>query len=392
MTATVTGNTKAATASSSTRSLSDDGSHMKRSQHELGKQTHLHLITTPKQETYRLGELFSGAGGMVLGAHRAEMDGYGFAHAWVNDLNADACLTLESNIPMPEGGVICDDVANLNFKKLADIDGLAFGFPCNDFSVVGDRHGISGHYGGLYQWGVKALRTKKPLFFVAENVSGIRSSGGKQDFEVILSSLRNAGYDVFPHIYRFEDYGVPQARHRVIIVGFRKDLEIREFKHPEPTHANQPKTVRSALKGLALDLPNNELTRQSKDVQERLSYIKPGENAFTANIPERLKLKVAGATISQIYRRLKPDAPSYTVTGSGGGGTHVYHWKENRALTNRERARLQTFPDSFVFYGGKESVRKQIGMAVPPEGAEVIFKGVLRALIEHEIPASASQA
>ena len=149
------------------------------------------------------------------------------------------------------------------------------------------------------------------------------------------------------------------------------------------------KTARSALKDIAPDLPNNELTKQSKDVQERLSYIKPGENAFTANIPERLKLKVAGATISQIYRRLKPDAPSYTVTGSGGGGTHIYHWKENRALTNRERARLQTFPDSFVFYGGKESVRKQIGMAVPPEGAEVIFKGVLRALIEHEIPASA---
>ena len=81
--------------------------------------------------------------------------------------------------------------------------------------------------------------------------------------------------------------------------------------------------------------------------------------------------------ISQIYKRLDPEKPSYTITGSGGGGTHVYHWSENRALTNRERARLQTFPDDFVFSGSKESVRKQIGMAVPAEGAKIIFESVL---------------
>ena len=85
-----------------------------------------------------------------------------------------------------------------------------------------------------------------------------------------------------------------------------------------------------------------------------------------------------GAKISQIYRRLDPNKPSYTVTGSGGGGTHVYHWKENRALTNRERARLQTFPDNFIFEGSKESVRKQIGMAVPVEGAKIIFNAILK--------------
>ena len=79
-----------------------------------------------------------------------------------------------------------------------------------------------------------------------------------------------------------------------------------------------------------------------------------------------------------IYRRLHPDKPAYTVTGSGGGGTHVYHWNENRALTNRERARLQTFPDNFEFYGSKESVRKQIGMAVPVAGAKIILESVLK--------------
>ena len=120
---------------------------------------------------------------------------------------------------------------------------------------------------------------------------------------------------------------------------------------------------------------------QSETVIKRLRSIKPGENVFTANLPPDLQLNMkSGACISQIYRRLDPKKPSYTITGSGGGGTHVYHWKEPRALTNRERARLQTFPDSFTFHGGKESVRKQIGMAVPPKGMEAIFKAVLRAL------------
>ena len=111
---------------------------------------------------------------------------------------------------------------------------------------------------------------------------------------------------------------------------------------------------------------------------KRLSYIKPGQNAFTADIPEELQLKIKGAKISQIYKRLDPEKPAYTVTGSGGGGTHIYHWEEPRALTNRERARLQTFPDDYVFEGSKEQVRKQIGMAVPAEGAKIIFEAVLK--------------
>jgi DNA (cytosine-5)-methyltransferase 1 len=104
----------------------------------------------------------------------------------------------------------------------------------------------------------------------------------------------------------------------------------------------------------------------------------PGENAWNANLPPHLRLNVKNVKLSHIYKRLNPDKPSYTITGSGGGGTHVYHWKENRALTNRERARIQTFPDDFVFYGSKESVRKQIGMAVPPRLSEIIFENILK--------------
>ena len=91
-----------------------------------------------------------------------------------------------------------------------------------------------------------------------------------------------------------------------------------------------------------------------------------------------MQLNIKGAKISQIYKRLDPEKPAYTVTGSGGGGTHIYHWSEPRALTNRERARLQTFPDDFIFEGSKESVRKQIGMAVPCEGAKIIYEAILK--------------
>lgn len=339
------------------------------------------LPPLPEQQNYRLGELFAGAGGMALGAHKAKVSGKGFCHVWVNDIDKDSCDTFERNLDV--GNVIVRDVKELDFGRLSDIDGLVFGFPCNDFSVVGDRHGISGHYGSLYEWGVRGLSEKEPLFFVAENVSGLASRGN--DLEIILAKMESAGrgYILFPHKYRFEEYGVPQCRHRIIIVGFRKDLGIRNFEHPKPTTKGNPKTCQEALANIDCNAPNQERTNQSARVIERLKYIRPGENAFTAkDLPEDLKLNLkSGASISQIYKRLKPNEPAYTVTGSGGGGTHIYHWKENRALTNRERARLQSFPDDFEFKGGKESVRKQIGMAVPPEGAKVVFEGVLETLL-----------
>lgn len=146
---------------------------------------------------------------------------------------------------------------------------------------------------------------------------------------------------------------------------------------PLPT---RPRTARDAIEQppIPWDAPNNERTKQSPEVVERLKYIRPGENAFTADLPASLRMNVKGANISQIYKRLDPDKPAYTVTGSGGGGTHVYHWREDRALTNRERARLQTFPDDFVFVGSKESVRRQIGMALPPAGAQIIIEAILK--------------
>ncbi len=328
---------------------------------------------------WNLGELFSGAGGMAHGASMAEYEGVRFRHVWATDNNRDACETFRLNIDIRKDSVVCKDVEDLDFSRLAPIDGLIFGFPCNDFSIVGEKRGIRGRFGGLYRYGVAALRYFEPKFFVAENVSGLTSVNKSADFEMILSEFEDAGYKVTPKLYKFEEYGVPQKRHRMIIVGFRTDLNL-EFEPPKPTYGD-PMTVADALADLAESTPNNDRTAQHPRVVERLKHIKPGQNAFTADLPEHLRLNMrSGAMISQIYRRLVPDQPSYTITGSGGGGTHMYHWKENRALTNRERARLQTFGDDFIFFGSRESVRKQIGMAVPPKGVATIFESVLKSL------------
>ena len=328
---------------------------------------------------YKLGELFCGPGGLAWGAINADVPGHKIVHTWATDYDLDTCKTYIRNIcPDNPESVYCEDVHTLDLDKLGEIDALAFGFPCNDFSVVGEQLGFKGKYGPLYTYGISVLLQYKPAWFLAENVGGIQSANAGNAFKRILRDLRNAGYKIYPHLYKFEEYGIPQARHRVIIIGIRNDLDV-VFKVPSPNSYSM-KTCRQAIEEppIPADASNNEQTRQSAQVIERLKYIKPGQNAFTADIPEELQLKVKGAKISQIYKRLDPEKPSYTITGSGGGGTHVYHWEEPRALTNRERARLQTFPDDYVFEGSKESVRKQIGMAVPAQGAKIIFEAVLK--------------
>lgn len=336
--------------------------------------------------TYKLGELFCGPGGIALGAHNAivhtEQDTFRIEHAWANDYDAETCATYIHNIcPQHPDSVICADVRTLDLNRLqaiSAIDGFAFGFPCNDFSLVGEQKGLHGGFGPLYTYGVKVINMFNPLWFIAENVSGLQSSNDGLAFKQIIHSLQHAGkgYTLTVHHYHFEDYGVPQNRHRIIIVGIRSDLGI-QFAVPAPTHKNCPVSVAEALAHIPPEAKNQEYTTQSTQVVERLKHIKPGQNAWNANLPPHLQLNVKGAKLSQIYRRLEADKPAYTITGSGGGGTHVYHWQEHRALTNRERARIQTFPDSYEFLGSKESVRKQIGMAVPPRGAQVIFEAIL---------------
>ena len=340
---------------------------------------------------FRLGELFCGPGGIAWGATHADIGNpeYTIVHQWANDYDANTCNTYRHNIcPQDPQSVYHEDIRKFDMTKLAPIDALAFGFPCNDYSVVGEQKGMDGVYGPLYSYGVKALKLFRPKWFLAENVGGLRNANDGKAFTKILTELRDAGYTITPHLYKFEDYGIPQARHRIIIVGIRDDLDV-VYKVPSTTpYANIDNSCKTAIEipPIPSNALNNEPTKQSPIVVERLKHIKPGENAFTANLPEALQLNIKGARISQIYKRLDPEKPAYTVTGSGGGGTHIYHWSEPRALTNRERARLQTFPDSYEFVGSKESVRKQIGMAVPCRGAKIIFEAILKSFagIEYE--------
>lgn len=344
------------------------------------------LISTGKKTlTFRLGELFCGPGGLAFGAVHAKIEkngtSYNIEHVWASDYDPDSCNTYMRNISCHPGSVICQDVRSLKIEDLPCVDAFAYGFPCNDFSLVGKQKGFDGEFGPLYTYGLKVLNYFKPKFFLAENVGGIASANEGEAFKKILQDLEKAGfgYNLTTHLYKAEEYGVPQTRHRIIIVGIDKRLNL-QFKIPAPTTSANPKTAREALENppISPQASNQEYTKQSCSVVERLKYIKPGQNVWNADLPEHLKLNVKGAKLSQIYKRIHPDFPSYTITGSGGGGTHGYHWKEPRALTNRERARLQTFPDDFVFSGSKESVRRQIGMAVPPKLSEQIFCAVLK--------------
>jgi len=260
---------------------------------------------------FRMGELFCGPGGLALGATTAEIEDpeYKIIHKWANDYDQDTCNTYTRNIcPEDKESVICGDVRQLDIDKLGDIDALAFGFPCNDFSVVGEQKGFDGTFGPLYTYGVKVLKRYQPLWFLAENVGGLKSANEGKAFKKIQEDLKTAGYRIYPNLYKFEEYGVPQARHRVIIVGIRKDLPF-EFKIPSPAlYKDVDVTCKNAIENppITKDAANNELTKQSPQVIKRLSYIKPGQNAFTAELPEELQLKVKGAKISQIYKRLDP--------------------------------------------------------------------------------------
>lgn len=331
----------------------------------------------------RVGEMFSGPGGIGVALSRTRFGGFSFAHSRATDYDPDARRTFESNLLKDSGAkCICQDVRTLDIDSLPLVDGFLFGFPCNDFSQVGLTKGLEGKFGGLYEYGVKYINQANPLFFFAENVSGLSSANAGEAFRRILAALNNAGrfgYCIMAHLYKFEEYGVPQARHRYVLIGIRGNLGL-SFRVPKL--AGRIKTCREALSGIPCDARNHEFPRLSSLVSGRLCYVREGENVWQAEesrrLPEFLRLNVKGARLSNIYRRLDSSKPSYTVTGSGGGGTQIYHRRENRALTNRERARLQTFPDDFVFFGRRESVWCQIGMAVPCDGAQAILEALLK--------------
>jgi len=171
---------------------------------------------------FKMGELFCGPGGIALGAKQAKIQKddelFSISHEWANDIDFDTCQTYKRNIcPNEPHGVIAKPVQELDLSKLAPIDAFAYGFPCNDFSIVGESKGFEGEYGPLYSYGVRVLEELNPLWFFAENVSGLQASNDGVAFQVILKELAEAGkgYSLVTHLYKFEEYGVPQARHRI---------------------------------------------------------------------------------------------------------------------------------------------------------------------------------
>lgn len=350
-------------------------------------------IKAPEKHAFKMGELFCGPGGLACGALRSRsQDGrFSVEHAWANDYDADTCATYRFNLcPDDPQSVICSDVRLLDIKSLGEIDAFCYGFPCNSFSSVGKHKGFENEkFGQLYWYGIEVLKAYRPMWFLAENVSGIRSAGSG-DFQIILNDMREAGYKLNVNLYKAEQYGIPQTRHRVIIVGIRDDIPV-EYKVPDPSLYNDTDiSARTALSNIPARCYNSEIRKLSKKVVKRLSYIMPGENLWQAaerlgsEFPEDLKIHTS-TKISQIYRKLDPDKPAYTVTAAGGGGTFMYHWTD-RELSNRERARLQTFPDNYKFIGNYSSVRKQIGMAVPCRLAEIVVSAILDCFAGIEYP------
>jgi DNA (cytosine-5)-methyltransferase 1 len=319
--------------------------------------------------------LFAGCGGMDLGFLMAKHPKMSYKIVWANDFDADACRTYEKNI---KHRIDRRDIWSIDLDEIPKGDVIIGGFPCQDFSILQatDRKGTATKRGLLYTKFVETVAKKLPLFFVAENVKGLLTANNgyaikriKKDFE----KVDHAGYDVECKPINFADFGVPQNRERIIIVGVRNDSGIR-FIFPEPTHKGKHVPVKTALAGVEKIKLNNEPMRIMQSTLTNLKKIPAGGNY--KDIP-----KYADKNwMSLIYRRLHPDRPSPTIVACGGGGTWGYHYKEPRPLTNRERARIQTFPDWFEFFGSPAEVRRQIGNAVPPLGIKAIAEQLLKAV------------
>lgn len=297
----------------------------------------------------------------------------GYSLIWANDFDEKACETYRLNLG---NHIVHDDIADLNLKEIPDCDVMIGGFPCQDFSMIWKRGGLQTDRGNLYKYFVKAVYIKRPKVFVAENVKGLLTANKGRAVNQITEDFARLGYEVSVDLYNFAEYGVPQIRERVFIVGVRSDIAW-DFKKPTPSHI-KGNFVSSgkALVGVKKVKTNNEHQNIAERTKKLLKLIPEGGNF--SDIPKDHPLYVKGM-ISHVYRRLNRKRPSTTIIASGGGGTWGYHYSEPRPLTNRERARLFCYPDSFEFLGSIAEVRRQIGNSVPPLAAKRLAESLLPA-------------
>lgn len=294
--------------------------------------------------------MFSGCGGMDLGFQGGfqifgrRYPALPFDIVWANDINAAACLTYRRNVgPEIRQGDIWDLLETMPEK----CDVLVGGFPCQDISVNGKMAGVNGTRSGLYKAMVEAIKRLKPKVFVAENVKGLLMKCNRQSLDQILSDFNGLGYKVSYQLYRAVEYGVPQNRERVLFVGTARDIE--PFKPPSPVR-------------------NSENWMTAKEALEDLERIKAD--------PEFNHVwSVANVSAEQGNRKLKPNKPAHTIRAECHGNIQ-FHYKLPRRLSMREAARLQSFPDKFIFEAKLRETERQVGNAVPPILAWHIAKSV----------------
>lgn len=299
--------------------------------------------------------LFSGAGGLDLGLIQA-----GNIVLWANDIDKDAVATYKENIGEH---IICDDIKNVDIASIPNADVVVGGFPCQGFSQANRLRNLDDDRNQLYRFFYNTIKEKQPKFFIAENVKGILSLGRGEAIKQIVSDFEEAGYITSVHLVNMANYGVPQTRQRVFIIGQRKDLgeEIR-FTFPKPTYSN---------KG---DLP------QWVSIKKAIGHFPDPdtENTVLNHIYSAYKVEYRNFTG---HRKTDPDKPSPTILARGngkGGVCAIPHYNGKRRLTIRESASIQTFPENFHFIGTMNSCYRQIGNAVPVMFARLLGNELIR--------------
>ena len=286
--------------------------------------------------------LFSGAGGLDLGLIQA-----GNTIIWANDSDKDAVATYRENIG---DHIVCDDIKNIDISALPNADVVVGGFPCQGFSQANRLRTLEDDRNQLYRFFYNTIKVKQPKYFIAENVKGILSLGKGEAIKQIVADFEAAGYITSVNLVNMADYGVPQTRQRVIIIGQRVDLgkELR-FIFPQPTHSKTG------------ELP------QWVSIKEAIDHFPDPdkENNVLNHVYSAYKVEYRNFTG---HRKTDPDKPSPTVLARGngkGGVCAIPHYNGRRRLTIRESASVQTFPEDFHFVGTMNSCYRQIGNAVP---------------------------
>ena len=326
-------------------------------------------------------ELFAGAGGLAIGLEQA-----GFNAIALNELDKHACNTLRKN--RGHWNVIEDDIKNIDFTLFNGVDFVSGGFPCQAFSYAGKQLGFEDTRGTLFFEFARVIKETQPKVFLGENVKGLLEHDEGRTIKTIKSVIKDLGYTlVEPKVLKAIFYRVPQKRERLMLVGIRNDLvKSAEFNWPSPY--KKIMVMRDALQAGELypnDVPPSLGQKYPKRKEEILSLVPPG--GYWRDLPDNLQREYMqgsyflGGGKTGMARRLAWDAPSLTLTCSPAQKqTERCHPEENRPLAVREYARIQTFPDDWIFSGPVSSQYKQIGNAVPVNLAYAVGRSLIALL------------